>query len=309
MTKNKTYRANGREFYSGTTKPVWRQRHRQAFDESGQPAPPLSEDPYVIRQLKHLDNYERETRPGADETARGKDRTAFQALQTASRLVNYIAGWAIDHERGLAETGLRFVPEAPTQTHNNHEYIKSRAEVDTHDHEKLGSTGNLLSAVEARQFVRNVLLPMVSNLRFPGEIIEALEALEFGETLPILQKTKTTTRTGLTVYRAKLSAVAYIEYENAKGTKKYVSKEVVAEEFRVGRETIKDWPAEVRAVLNKLEVSRTIDMARLYGGNYKEEKKLLAHGDEVDLQFFENRYGRPALLKAAKRFHSRSKTD
>ena len=38
-----------------------------------------------------------------EESARGKDFAAFEALQGANLLVEILVGWAIDHVAGLAE--------------------------------------------------------------------------------------------------------------------------------------------------------------------------------------------------------------
>jgi len=62
-----------------------------------------------------------------------------------------------------------------------------------------------------------MLFPMAEGLGIPFNVVEALEALDYGEVLPIFQKEPTTRRTGLIEYRAKLSALAFIEYEIRKG--------------------------------------------------------------------------------------------
>jgi hypothetical protein len=236
--------------------------------------------------------------------ATGKDLAAFQALVRAAWLVHYAAGWALDHQRGLAEKELQFVPLGPSQTKKSPEYLQQRAAVDDHDHERRGSAQAHLSPNQARQLVLNILRPMSGHLRLPPEFIEALEALEFGQTLPIIEKKATRKRTGLVEFRAKLTAIAYIEYQYVKGVKKHASTEIVADKFAVGREVVKDWPVEVRSALGNLAVQRTIitaqSSARIYLMECRSDFEILARE-------YEDRFGLPALLVAADRYKRRSK--
>jgi hypothetical protein len=305
MSKDQTYFKKGREFYTASNRPVWRQRHRELPDpRTGEPRGDLRDDPAVVNTLKQLQDMEERTRPSSNVSPSDKDLNAFRALHTGARLLRYIAGWAIDHQRGTAENGLCFVPNAPMKTRTNPEYTQRRAEVDKHDHEKLGSARHSLTPVQARLFVRNVLLPMIYELDLPHEIIEALEALDFGQILPIVEKVRTR-RTGLTVLRAKLSALAYIDYEYAKGTLKNRSTNVVVETFAASRDVIKDWAVELRGALGNLEVASALNRAHSCGSNYLEAKAGRDPG--IDPQLFENWYGLPALQRAAVTYKARSK--
>jgi hypothetical protein len=147
---------------------------------------PLRDNGFVLRIMDNLQELEEQTRPGEGDEAPGKDIAAFKALQAAATLVSRVAGWALAHQRGLAEEGLRFVPRVPRQTKNSIAYLESKAAVDTHEHERIGSLGNELSALQARRFVANVLHPMDFGLSLPKEMVEALDALDYGETLPIV---------------------------------------------------------------------------------------------------------------------------
>ena len=288
-----------------------RNRHRErpnAFNGSKKGS--LIDDRVVVSLIDQLDGLEQKTRPTSGPDAAGKDLAAFQALAKASWLVNRTAGWAIDHQRGLAQKGLQFVPLGTSQTKDNPDYLAQVAAVDTHDHERRGSERIKLTPNEARLFVLNILRPMSLRLDLPKEFIEALEALEFGETLPILAKRKTTKRTGLIEFRAKLAAVAFIEYQYVKGVKKYASTEIVADKFAVGRDAVKDWPVEVRAALGNLEVHRTISTAQNSARNYLQAAKQDDPDDFVsalDMEDYEERFGLPALLEAAERYKGRSK--
>jgi hypothetical protein len=158
---------------------------------------------------------------------------------------------------------------------------------------------------EARRFVFNVLQAMGYHLGIPNEMGEALEALDYGETLPIIERKRTTKRTGLTVYRAKLSAIAYIEYQYKKGIKKLQSTAEVADAFASTRDAIKDWPVELRKELGNFEVERVLTAARNSGSQYLVERK-----NDVDgfCPYFDDRFGRPAMMRAAAQYRARSKS-
>lgn len=292
MQDGKTYFVDGREYYSADDAPVWPQRHRELVGSR-----PLAAEKSILGMLSRIDELEQRTRPSAgDASAVGKDAAAFQALSLAARLVEHIAGWAIDHQRGMAEKALRFVPRG----HSSPTYHEARAAVDQHEHERAGASVEKFDPPAARRFVSNMVLAMGSGLRLPNELTEALEALDYGEVLPILQKVRTTKRTGLVEYRAKLTAVAYIEYQYKKGVLKRLSIEVVAEKFKtVAIDSVKDWPVEVRAALGNLAVERAIAFARNAGASYRRP-------DFADLrEGFEQRFGEPALDEAARRYRAR----
>lgn len=287
--------------------PVFRNRHRERPHMlEGRVKGPLRDSRFVTTLLDQLDLLEKNTRPSSGSEARGKDLAAFEALEKAAWLVHHIAGWAVDHQRGLAQKGLQFVPLVPSQTKSSPEYLERLTAVDDHDHERRGSVRSELSPIEARQLVLNVLRPMSGHLRLPSEFIEALEALQFGETLPILQKKATTKRTGLVEFRAKLTAIAYIEYQYVKGVKKYASTEVVADKFAVSRDAVKDWPVEVRSALGNLEVQRRISTAQNSARNYMAEMKEPEAWANEMLEYYEESYGLPALLEAAARYKRRA---
>ena len=63
---------------------------------------------YVASLIDKLSELERKTNPeGGARTAKRKDLAAFRALRTAGKLVNALAGWALDHQAGLALKNLK----------------------------------------------------------------------------------------------------------------------------------------------------------------------------------------------------------
>ena len=88
------------EFYK-PGRPVWRKRNAEHRPEAHRK--------YVSSLIKTLEELEEKTRPnGGAETELGKDLAAFQALKFARYLVDAVAGWALDHQIGLALSRLEF---------------------------------------------------------------------------------------------------------------------------------------------------------------------------------------------------------
>ncbi len=253
----KTYIRDDQEYYLDTDEPVWSHRYRQMRDGiKGKPAYDLKDEPGIIQILEALEELERETWPGLGLDPKGKDAAAFKALHLAAWLVDNVAGWAIDHQRGLAQEGLRFLGTVADTVKASSEHSERLAAVDVHDHERDGASRGPLSPIQSRKFLLNMLVPMGDRLSLPDDIVEALEALDYGETLPIFAKASTSRRTGLIEYRAKLSAIAFIEYEHEKGTLKHRSTDTVMEAFAVTRDAAKDWKADLQVALGPYEVRR-----------------------------------------------------
>jgi hypothetical protein len=165
MADEETYFENGREYYSATDGPVWPQRYRELPSiapteaEAARQKGPLIDTDYVHMLIDRLDELEKQTRSslgsGSEER---KDLAAFQALRAAGDLVQHVAGWAIDHQMGLAAAELKFVPLQPSGTKDHPQYLSERSMVDSHVHEKLGgSMGADNSPLVARKGMINLL--------------------------------------------------------------------------------------------------------------------------------------------------------
>jgi hypothetical protein len=169
---------------------------------NAEPAQDLKDDPEVIKLLNLLDMLERRTRPSLGANVRGKDFDAYEAIQLAGELFDYVVGWAIDTQRGLAQRGVL--------SNAQEMFLRRDSAGEDHCLETQGAVGEPLDPVQARRFLFNLLSAMPPRI-VPRDIVEAIEALDYGETLPIFQKINTTKRTGLVELRAKLEAIAFIE--------------------------------------------------------------------------------------------------
>src|SRR5271169_837796 len=135
--------------------PVWRKRNAERR--------PSEHRKHVTRLIKTLEELEEKTRPSVGaKTERGKDLAAFRALQTAGKLVDALAGWALDHQVGLGLAGLEFLPLGPSSLRTHPAYVGTRVLADSHCHEREGGAvfsgikPKRLATAEKRRGLRNL---------------------------------------------------------------------------------------------------------------------------------------------------------
>jgi hypothetical protein len=292
-------------------------RYREIRDGINvEPAQALKDDPEVIRILNALDILERGSRPSLGADANEKDVAASYAIAFAGDLVDYVAGWAIDHQRGLAQRTLgerelrKEQFKSPIKPTFEPRYPAPEPPDEDHRDEKEGAFRGPLDPVQTRRFLFEFLSGLAPRL-VPRDVVEAIEALDYGETLPIFQSAYTSKRTGLIEFRAKLRAIMFIEYESKKGIKKRFSVDKVVDAFAVTRDAVKDWKADLRVALGKFEVEAAIERAHAGGQNYVRYLKKCEDGEhEVEQRMCESveqAFGKPTLLREAKRYKARSK--
>jgi hypothetical protein len=277
---------------------------------------PLAEK--VRTLLEQLEQLEKSTRPsGGEQTAAGKDRAAFQALQTAGELVKQVAGWAIDHQIGLATKGLGYVPAGPPGAREHPDYIAARLAANSHDHERVGASVKrvgdsvkTLDPVTERAALLNLLIANPGG--FPAVVQrparEALEALEFEEVLPILAPVKGNRKVKLGELRLQLQVIGFVEFQIATGVKKLEAVKTAARTLCVAESTIKGWEYRLRKELGPLKVARTIARYSGWGRTYTASKERWAAGDiEAKHETYEALGGLPALHKVAGKYRTLEK--
>jgi len=216
----------------------------------------------LIKRLLELD---RSSHPdGGKDTAINKDRAAFDALSCAGRLVKALAGWAIDHQVGLAIKELSYVPWQPSGTREHPEYLAAKARVDSHVHEQIGGRAvqNDLTPIEIRHLLLNLLRTGVLPAPLFG-LQEGLEALDFGERGPIFEPAKSSEKVRLSEMRLQLEALCFVEYRVKMGLKKGEAQDKVATALGVAIPTLRSWEYRLyRQKLNSLAVARKLSFAR-----------------------------------------------
>jgi hypothetical protein len=269
-------------------------------------------DTRVAEALETLRYLEEMTRPeGADITAKHKDRNAFSALACAGELVDLLAGWAIDHAVGLGLSRLRWVPRQIRGEKPYFKYLVAKIEVDDHRHEKNGGAQSRkglksfekLDPIVLRQILINLLVRNTGG--FPSPIqrmtVEALEALNYGETLPILKVVENNRKAKLLELKLQLEAVEFVEYWCAMGMLKNEAQKKVANAYAVSDTTVRLWKPRLHKELGQLEASSRIQIARNYAAKNKEIQRKTAAGLRT-METPSDRYGLEALKQAAERY-------
>jgi hypothetical protein len=265
----------------------WPKRpHEDRGDES------LRNNVMVCSIIDRLDVLERETRPsGGDATSNDKDFRSREAIAWAAHLILYLAGWAIDHQQGVAMRGLKSAEQAPTpEPMSDSTYVDEKKALDSHENECVAVESNKLGRDLPPERQREFSVQMVELLGdyiFPKALAEALRALDLGEVQPILQKAEGDKR-NYTERTAQLRALEYIEFETAKGTLKNAARQVVGSHFQHEVEAIRKWKAPVKEALGGSLVSRALLRAR-QDGKLVTLIKMRPDASQFQL-FFEDRY-------------------
>jgi hypothetical protein len=216
-------------------------------------------DDYVAHLLGRLKELYKQSHPRAGaESAKGKDYAAFNALRLSGELVAAVAGWALDHQIGLALRGLEFVPLQPSGAKDHPEYLRARQIVDDHIHEQNGGRHSDFDPIGARRVMINFLRgnPGGFTQSLTQPTIARLEA-------EIFRKTKRGSKRGLAAQRLQLQALAMVEYryELGCGIKANIQEDV-AEKFGESVSALKQWKSRLKKTLGDLQVKRALSFAR-----------------------------------------------
>jgi hypothetical protein len=261
---------------------------------------------YVASLIDKLSELERKTNPeGGARTAERKDLAAFHALQTAGKLVNALAGWALDHQAGLALKNLKFLPLQPSGTRTHPDYLRARASVDDHQHERNGGRLTAIEPLVARRLLMNLLYANPGG--FHGGLrqmaVTALEALEYDEIQPFLKSDPNSRKVNLTVLRLQLRAIELVEYRVSRGTRKYSALKEVAGALCVSIDTIRSWKPRLQKEFGQLEVTRRISFAINSGSNEDDAQQRSFRGDKTAGRgYWEEQYGQKALQELAEQY-------
>ena len=122
----------------GTNTPGIRYAHR---DPNGDPEKLKK---YVGDVVNELIALEQSTNPaGGKETSKDKDYDASRALEIVGKLVESLAGWAIDHQIGLGIEERYSVHLSSIAIEQHPELLPAVAAVNDHRHEAAGSRASM----------------------------------------------------------------------------------------------------------------------------------------------------------------------
>lgn len=236
--------------------------------------------------------------------AENKDDLAIDAIAAAAGLVDAIAGWAVNHTTGLGLAGLEPARYVPPTLRQEPDYIARQADLDRHDHEARGTGTAFEKATpeEQRRAARN-LLGILSRSHTMGVVLRpiynALTALEFGETLPILAPAGSGQKREYRDLMAQLSTVGFVAYRQAIGGNKQRARAEVAAAFGVAEDTMRTWEGRLKRhpMIGRFEVERIIWRAKNAASWTVERNR----GDTVDsilIAEFDAEFGTAALQRA-----------
>lgn len=276
---------------------------------------------YVQHLLQRLKDLEEQTRPsGGDATAKDKDWRATDALRLAGELVDAVAGWAIDHQVGLALQNLENVPP-PIGAEKD--YPERIAAADTHAHEASGS-GAKESDIDhgrARKVLANLLIHNQGAL--PAWLVQqclaAIKAIEFGDKKAshLFVTVGKGNRHQLATHELELQALAFVAFRReAYGHTEERAAGDVATALIVAPNTLLSWELRLIAKFGKAEVARRLAEARHAGEHFAKMGSGGPHPDEEEERdqarhrsVIEGRFGAAALKILSERYRAAIRGD
>ena len=229
----------------------------------------VERDKFVADLTNKLRDLERRTDPkdGA-RSAEGKDFAAANALLIAGDLVNALAGWALDHQAGLALKDLKFVPLSTAKQPEHPDNSNVRPTDDDHRYEWygrnwVGRDGGPIDPIVARKWLKNLLraLPGIFNPELQRIVLWALDACDYGEIQPMLRATKSGRKVNWTILRLQLRAITLVKQRETRGMKKFKALQEVAGAFGVSVHTIRTWERRLRTEFGHSEVANALATA------------------------------------------------
>jgi transposase-like protein len=257
-------------------------------------SPNFADDKDVRDMLLQLDQLERQTDPQHPDGEYDKDASANKALRIVSDLCDYVSGWAMDHKIGLAIEGIGNIPDLPARMRTP-DYDELRKSASSHRHEAAGQSRDLTSGVQ-RKALSNIFNAIAASRRETlfDPLAEALQALEFGERLPLFQAPKDGRKRQFRELRLQLYALCFIEYKDALGSPKNELQSEVAETFGVSFHTVRGWDRQLRTQLDPFYLANALSRARICGEADREN----------DSTSFDRFWGRAALSEWGAQFKS-----
>ena len=249
--------------------------------------PPARRISELIAELAAL---EIATRPqDGVRTAEGKDRNAVKALTLANQLVRAVAGWAVDHQMGLALLGLASGPDVPPEMcrHPLNEAVLKM--VDQHRHEINGSQDLELPIppMVARQSLLNFL--ETNPGAFPWEIAslatDALKALDYNEIRPVFQPRKGRRKIGPQELFGQLSALWWVAHYVGRGFKKFEALDRVADAFGISTATLRSWEQRVPKEMGALKVDIALRNANVSNPGSEEHYDAALISEAMDYDY------------------------
>lgn len=243
-----------------------------------------------------------------NEAPQEKELDSISALVHAGKLVELLAGWAIDHRAGLILNDVAGYPwpegdEAAKESANDHRHeLEGGAYLHSLGRAQGGGgrpETNLL--ILAAVVGRAPVLP--AELR--GELAEALKALDEGERRPLLTSKKGQDRMGRSLWLCRLQAIRHVYFLKETGLKKTEAIARVATAYGVEKVTVEAWDKRgLRRHYGAAPVAAAKDQAEKLGKAVYRKQNTIPQDDDdrAFIQFYLKLYGLPNLASSGQAY-------
>jgi hypothetical protein len=246
---------------------------------------------FLLAGLRELEAFSTSSN---EHSAPGKDEAATEAISLLAYLADLTAGWAIRHKVGLAKAGLTNIPAVLPEARTP-EYMELVDTVDDPSHEMVGAADDRLSDRSIRLVLFNLIKS--GSRSFPSDsaqrILDALEALEYGEVLPLFARNLAGRKRSFSELRLQLYGICCVEYSVTLGNRKFMAQQSVAEAYGVASSTLRGWELSLRKEWKNHRVANLVSRA-----------KKCAEGDKAT---GDNRFEAIFGLSAANRYGAKYK--
>lgn len=264
---------------------------------------------YALYLCERLHELSQNTDPQLDNSENNKDYQAFKALQLAGSFVRSLAGWAINHEIGLAYNKLQYVPKQPSQTEDHEEYLKKKEAVDSHQHEYIGCQyheygegGSALNDLALRQLLRNLIYPNAFGLPdiIRQDYLKSLDASKIHDVQGFLKiPTSGHMRNVAEAKALKMKAIGFVYFLKESGKTLTVARGDVGDAYGCSDgETVRGWEKVIKKS-EPLEFEREKVFARNAYINLDHAKK---RNSDEDIRIFESMYGSQTLIDTGNKY-------
>ncbi len=279
------------------------------YDEFGHRQENPLKDIAVHRQrvqqlVEELLDLEAKTHPQNPEPGE-KELYSIAAVHLAGQLVEKLAGWAMDHRAGMILNGATVYPwpeddqEAPLQAND-------------HRHEAMGSAYLRNEAPSDPRRDRHIVAEIMRwgallprTLR--DELLEAIKAVDFGETRPLLLPVKGQRKKAYTSWQLRLNAVRHVYFLWGTGETKEEAFFQVGKAYGVSSDTVDSWNRSSSGLLHHFgaaELKFEQGLAKRTGALFQRLQMRLEKSvwDNIRIKISLLEYGPEALSQNAQRY-------
>jgi hypothetical protein len=249
----------------------------------------------IEKCVEELLKLEGDTQPMAgDGTAVDKTAAAHRAMWLAKDLVDYLAGWAVDHIAGctIADEWPAYKEDRPLSKYDTHKYEAASAEYQQDDPR---SNRHILASLI------NFEIGLPTGLGL--EAWHALAALDAGEVQSLVAPDKRGLHgRAYSLARLRLKALELVAYRRGTGMSALDAREKVGHKFGAGERTIETWRTRLWDELGKFTVRGAEARAR-YIGNLIRDRNLDDINDtNLEPNDLRSEFGDTALEAAAENY-------